>query len=94
MTKLEMDLVGVEALLKVQGQRLEGIEHELKILNNTLIKNTAQLSEHMRRTELMERRFEPVEDHVKFIQKLLKLFITMATIPSAIYFLIRLLGKG
>lgn len=37
-----------------------------------LVEYNTLLTEHMKRTELMEDRFKPVEDHVKFVRHLLK----------------------
>lgn len=53
-------------------EKLDHIGETLNEIAVTLAVNTAHLEEHMRRTELLEKNFEPVEDHVKFVNKFMK----------------------
>ena len=59
--------------------KLDKIEETLFRIDKTLVKQEANLSEHMRRTELLEgelkhlgKEFEPVQDHVKNVKFMFK----------------------
>lgn len=60
-------------------QKLDNIEKTLIRIDKTLVKQEANLGEHMRRTALLEgelkhlsEEFEPVQDHVKNVKFALK----------------------
>lgn len=51
--------------------KIDYIVEQIGGINKTLEFQSKQLEEHIQRTELLENRFIPVEDHVKFIRKLM-----------------------
>jgi len=68
------------------GERLEKIETTLHSIDKTLAINTEHLSEHMRRTKIIESELGPVVKHVQQMQgaaKLLAILALVATIVSA-----------
>lgn len=90
----DFDLIALESLLKHNNKRLEAVESELKQLNVTMAQNTAHLAEHMRRTEAVEDRLEPLEDHVKLMHWLMKGAMILAGLPASIYYILRIVGKA
>lgn len=48
--------------------KLDKLDERLDTLSGTLIKNTESLQEHMRRTDLLEEKLVPVEEHVSFMK--------------------------
>lgn len=71
-------------------ERLAAIERSVANIDKTLAINTEHLSEHMRRTELLETELRPVTKHVQKMQgagSLLAILALIATIASAfLYF--------
>ena len=53
--------------------KLEKIVEKQSEMNETLIRQEENLKEHMRRTEILEEKFEPVERHVAMIDGAVKL---------------------
>lgn len=51
--------------LRAQGARLDE-------LNSTMVRNTASLEEHVKRTNMLEQEIKPIQDHVRFISNLAK----------------------
>lgn len=49
------------------------------------------LKYHIKRTDLLEAKFEPVEDHVKFIRQLMRLVTWCAGLTGAAALLIKIL---
>lgn len=47
--------------------KLDKLDDRLNNIDKTLVKQEENLAEHMRRTDLLEKKFEPVEDHVKHV---------------------------
>lgn len=47
-------------------------------INSTLKFQAGQLEKHIKRTELLEERILPVEDHVKLVNALIKIFVFLA----------------
>lgn len=90
--KLEERLL---TLLDRQHQMLLRVEDRLDSIDRTLVRHDENLSEHMRRTELLEQEvkavrseLEPVEKHVYRLQGVLKfvgVLITIAGIAADIY---------
>jgi hypothetical protein len=52
-----------------------------------------QLKEHMKRTELLEKKLEPVEKHVERLNGILKLIGVMAMIATIVEAILRAMGK-
>lgn len=59
--------------LKELKQDVKEIRHEIKETHQQLSRYNTLLEEHIKRTHLVEMRLEPVEDHVKFLQKLIRI---------------------
>lgn len=73
-----------------QDERLLQIERSLANIDKTLALNTQHLSEHMRRTELIESELKPVVKHVQKMQGaggLLAILALIATIASVFLYL-------
>lgn len=68
------------------------IEEKLDKMSEILIRNTAILDEHQRRSTQLEKRFEPIEEHVKGLKAIVK-FFKFVGILVAILEGIRLLYK-
>lgn len=74
---------------------------ELRLLREILALNTEQLRIHIEGVEQtrklidlkeqeMARRLEPIEDHIKFINKLTKLLMWAIALPGSIYYIIQI----
>lgn len=64
--------------------KLDYIAENIGAINKTLEFQAKQLEEHIKRTSLLEERLQPIEDHVKFIQGLMRLIAYCATIAGLI----------
>ena len=53
-------------------EKLDKLDERLDSVDKTLIKQESNLSEHMRRTKLLEEKMEPVESHVRSIHSVMK----------------------
>lgn len=62
-------------------------------IKTTLNFQAGQLESHIRRTELLETRLSPIEDHVKFVQNLIKVGLYIATIGSFVVGVLKLMRK-
>lgn len=76
-----------------KDDKIDYIVEQIGGINKTLEFQSKQLESHIKRTELLEERFEPVEDHVKFVQGLLKAGLYVSTIGGAVIGLLKLLRK-
>lgn len=73
--------------------KIDFIVENIVAINKTLEFQAKQLEEHIKRTTLLEERVKPIEDHVKFIQGILKLVLYLASISGLVGAALRLLGK-
>jgi len=73
-------------------EKLDHLIERVTAIDVTLIFQAKQLEEHIKRTQLLELKVEPIEDHVKFIQGLVKLVMLIATIASIGVALIKIKG--
>lgn len=62
--------------------KIDYIVEQIGGINKTLEFQSKQLEEHIRRTEMLENRLVPIEDHVKFIRGLVKVTSYLATLAS------------
>lgn len=62
--------------LKRLGKDANYIHQQLVQINETLLRNTVSLEEHMKRTNLLEDKIEHIDTHVKKVQALGWLFST------------------
>lgn len=75
-------------MLKLEKIEDRQVEHTVQLALNTSV-----LTEHHRRSTNLERRMEPIEDHTKFMKKLIKLVASIVAGLSAISGIIALLLK-
>lgn len=76
-----------------QDDKLDYVVEQIGGINKTLEFQSKQLEQHIHRTELLENRLSPIEDHTKFVQGLLKLGIYISTIGGFIVGILKLLRK-
>ena len=76
-----------------QEDKLDYVVEQIGGINKTLEFQSKQLEEHIRRTGLIEERIQPVEDHVKFVQGLIKLSLYVASIGGFIVGVLKLLRR-
>jgi len=68
--------------------KLDKIEERLGSIDVTLIEQHISLREHIKRTNLLEKKLEPVEKHVIMVQgglKFVGIIATLTAIAEAIY---------
>jgi hypothetical protein len=73
--------------------KIDYVVEQIGGINKTLEFQAKQLEVHIKRTELIEQRMVPVEDHVKFIQGLVKLSLYLASIGGFVVGVLKLLRK-
>jgi hypothetical protein len=76
-----------------EDQKLDYIVEQIGGINKTLEFQSKQLEEHIKRTAHLEERIIPIEDHVKFIQGLVRLSMYLSTIGGLILGIFKLLRK-
>lgn len=62
-------------------------------INKTLEFQSKQLEEHIRRTGMLEERIAPIEDHVKFVQGLIKASLYLTAVGGFILTILKYTGK-
>jgi len=67
-----------------KAAQLDRIESRLDSIDVTLVRNTAQLEEHIRRTEILEEEIKPVKAHVSLMNNTAKI---IALIAASLVFL-------
>lgn len=72
--------------------KIENVDSRLNEMDKTLVKQELNLAEHMRRTDLLENKLEPVEKHVERMQGALKLVVIIGTIVGIAVGIAKLLG--
>jgi phage shock protein A len=72
--------------------KVDSLDEHLDGISKTLVKQEEQLAYHIYRTNLLEKKLEPVEDHVKQVNggvKLIGLIGLIAGIVAAIFAVIK-----
>lgn len=77
-----------------QDEKLDRIDGNIEQIKITLAKQHEQLSSHIRRTELLEARMEPVEKHVWLVAGALKLVSVLALVATAVEVVVQWLHKS
>lgn len=54
-------------------KKLDDMDDKINNIDKTLVRNTASLDEHIRRTELLEEAIKPVQEHVSMMKGAAKL---------------------
>ena len=65
-------------------EHLKDIKDRLDNIDKTLIRNTLSLEEHIRRTNVLEQKMEPVEKHVLAMQSITKFILSGLAAGAAI----------
>jgi len=73
--------------------KIDKIVESIGEINVTLAKQEVSLSEHIKRTNLLEQKLEPVEKHVAMVNGALKFIGTLALIAGIIEAALKLVGK-
>ena len=63
-------------------EKLDKIIDKQETLNITVAKQEVNLREHMRRTEILEEKLEPVETHVVMVKGAFKLLVAIGIIAG------------
>jgi chromosome segregation ATPase len=82
-----------KAKMKDLDQKLDKIVENISQINITLGKQSVILDEHVKRTNLLEKKVEPIEKHVHMIQGALKLFGMLAIFLTIYEGLMRMIGR-
>lgn len=63
---------------------IKEINSSMREIDKTLVKQEAQLAEHIRRTNLLESKIEPVEKHIHMVNGALKLLGILSIVVGII----------
>lgn len=74
-------------------KKLDKIDDRLGSIDVTLAKQAVSLDEHIKRTNLLEKKLEPVERHVMMVNGVLKFLGVLAIMATIIEVIARLAGK-
>ena len=72
----------IKAVLAKLDKKIDKLDSRLDHVDITLIKQEAQLAEHIRRTNILEQKLEPVEKHVTMVNGVLKFIGLLAVIAG------------
>lgn len=79
-------------LSKLIISKLDKLDDRLDCVDKTLIKQESNLDEHMRRTDLLEKKVDPIEAHVHQIKGMLKFLgflSSLIAVAATIYEVLR-----
>lgn len=83
--KTDINGILMSQLDKIEA-KVDKIDGRLLVIDKTLVKQEANLKEHMRRTDLLENDLRPIKTHVAMIQGALKLIGLIALLTTIIKF--------
>lgn len=63
-------------------EKLDKMSDSISSIDKTLSTQSIQLTEHIKRTNLLEDRFKPVEDHVQSLKGIVLFFKVLASIAT------------
>ena len=75
------------------NDKIDKIVNDVNEIKVQLSINNAHLAEHMKRSDMLEKKLAPVEAHVERVNGVLKLIGVMAMIAAIIEASFKLLGK-
>jgi hypothetical protein len=81
-----------DALFARVIDKLDKLDEKLGSMDNTLIRQEEQLAYHIKRTDLLEQKLEPVETHVKRVDgagKLLGILAIIVGIVGTLYAIVK-----
>lgn len=73
-------------------KKVDGIKDDIGSINVTLASQHESLKEHMRRTDILETKLEPLERHVDMVHGIFKFLGLIAAVGAIIEALIAVLG--
>lgn len=83
---------GIEDAIDKLHEKIDGIDEKICSIKNTVLKNTISLEEHMKRTDLSEKRLEIFEEKVlpalnayKFLEISVKILVPLLSVAGIIY---------
>ena len=76
-----------------KDDKMDFVVENIVSINKTLEFQSKQLESHIKRTELLENRFEPVEDYVKFAKGGVRILFYALSIPGVLALVLKLIGK-
>lgn len=81
-----------EKLLDKVADKIEKLDERLDSIDKTLVKQEANLKEHMRRTELLEEDLRPIRRHVNMLEGSLKFLGVVLIVLSIISVFMKIYG--
>lgn len=75
-------------------KKLDKIEDQISSINVTLAAQHVSLKEHIKRTNLLEKKLEPVEKHVYNMQGVVKVLIYGASLAALIEIIMKVVTRG
>ena len=75
-------------------QKLDSVDISIKSIDITLAKQSVLLDEHIKRSNLLEAKLQPVEKHVAMVEGALKLVGLISLVLGIISALVLLTSKG
>jgi hypothetical protein len=63
-------------------EKLDKITEQISEINITLARNTVSLEEHIKRTNILENKLEPVEKHVVMVNGVIKFLLGLAALSA------------
>lgn len=73
--------------------KLDKLDERLDNIDKTMIRNTVSLEDHIRRTEILEEKIDPIEKQISQVQGALKFTGIVALIAGLIASLAKINGK-
>lgn len=81
---IEVKLAVLETSVNEVKTDVRSLQHVCTDIATAQRVNNQILAEHHKRSTNLEDRFVPIEDHVKFIQKSIKLILTLGALAGAV----------
>lgn len=74
-------------------KKVDKLDERLDSAEKVAIKQEINLAEHMKRSDLLEKKLEPVENHVKYMNGALKGLAIVSLIVGVVAGILKLLGR-
>jgi len=62
--------------------KIDIIQEKISLIERLMERNTVSLEHHIKRTDLLEEKLEPVENHVKLINGIVKILLGLAALTA------------
>lgn len=83
----------MDELIKRLEAKVDKLDERLDNMDKTLVLQEANLKEHMKRSDLLEKKLEPVEKHVHAVNTIFKLIGVVASLATVAKLFLTLLDK-